>query len=468
MTNTSRNTFVRAVLDGVMALVIVSLIVVRNNSFTHDANPLLALRIRAVDALFGFLFVFLWQFAFTTLNQFDGFTSARQKFFSTTRVVTFLTLATLVYLWFFHRSLLSGRTSLLIFACLLGYELNRRILTVYVGDLIAARDPQRVVILGSGRRASKAWRQLRTESHNSVRLIGFVDDRASSEMPPDVASRYIGTVDDLSSILLREVVDVVLIAMPIQSCYPLMQRGVHLAQAAGSDVVYLDDIYSSNMSHNDVERQIFRELAPRQQCKLLKLMLKRVFDIVGAAVGLIAFLPLCILVALAIKLTSEGPVLFVQERYGLNRRIFRMLKFRSMVANAEALLPDLEVHNEADGPIFKIEKDPRITFIGNILRKLSIDELPQLWNVLMGDMSLVGPRPMTRRDVSLFSEATIMRRFKVKPGITGLWQVSGRSSVGFDQWVSLDSRYIDDWSFFLDIKILLQTFNAVFRRSGAM
>jgi lipopolysaccharide/colanic/teichoic acid biosynthesis glycosyltransferase len=145
-----------------------------------------------------------------------------------------------------------------------------------------------------------------------------------------------------------------------------------------------------------------------------------------------------------------------------------MLKFRTMVVNAEALLPELEDYNEAVGPIFKMKNDPRVTRVGGILRKLSIDELPQLWNVLKGEMSLVGPRPMTQRDVSLFTNVNTMRRFSVKPGITGLWQVSGRSSVGFDRWISLDSRYIDNWSLLLDFKILFQTFNVVFRRSGAM
>jgi lipopolysaccharide/colanic/teichoic acid biosynthesis glycosyltransferase len=139
-----------------------------------------------------------------------------------------------------------------------------------------------------------------------------------------------------------------------------------------------------------------------------------------------------------------------------------------MVMNAEQMMADLEKLNEADGPIFKIKNDPRITKLGRIMRKTSLDELPQLFNVLIGDMSLVGPRPMSLRDVSLFSRSNLMRRFAVKPGITGLWQVSGRSNTSFDHWISMDFRYIDDWSFWLDLSILARTIPVVIKGSGAM
>jgi lipopolysaccharide/colanic/teichoic acid biosynthesis glycosyltransferase len=161
-------------------------------------------------------------------------------------------------------------------------------------------------------------------------------------------------------------------------------------------------------------------------------------------------------------------VLFTQERYCYRRRRFRMLKFRSMVHNAEELLSNLESQNEAVGPIFKMRDDPRVTKFGRFLRTTSLDELPQLWNVLTGEMSLVGPRPMSIRDVSKFSEASLMRRFSVTPGMTGLWQVNGRSGVEFDQWIEMDFSYIDQWSLLLDVKIMARTITAVLKRSGAM
>ena len=159
---------------------------------------------------------------------------------------------------------------------------------------------------------------------------------------------------------------------------------------------------------------------------------------------------------------------FIQPRYGYNRRRFPMIKFRTMVVDAELRMKDIEHLNEAAGPIFKIKNDPRLTKIGGFLRAASIDELPQIFNVLLGHMSLVGPRPMSVRDVSRFSEATLMRRFSVLPGMTGLWQVSGRSSLTFTDWIALDLKYIDNWSLLEDLRILLITVPVVIRGRGAM
>jgi exopolysaccharide biosynthesis polyprenyl glycosylphosphotransferase len=177
--------------------------------------------------------------------------------------------------------------------------------------------------------------------------------------------------------------------------------------------------------------------------------------------------PVMLAVALAIKVSSSGPVFFLQERIGLHKRRFRMLKFRTMVPNAEALQLQLEQFNEASGPVFKIKNDPRITPLGRILRQTSLDELPQLFNVLAGDMSLVGPRPLPVRDYDGFNQDWHRRRFSVRPGITCLWQISGRSAISFDQWMELDLYYIDHWSFFLDLKILAQTFPAILKEKGA-
>jgi lipopolysaccharide/colanic/teichoic acid biosynthesis glycosyltransferase len=171
--------------------------------------------------------------------------------------------------------------------------------------------------------------------------------------------------------------------------------------------------------------------------------------------------------AIAIKATSPGPVLFVQERYGLRRRRFRMLKFRTMTQGAEALQPLLELQNEASGPVFKIQNDPRTTRLGRFLRRSSLDELPQLVNVLRGEMSLVGPRPLPERDVLRFADPWLMRRFSVPPGLTGLWQVSGRCTLKFDEAIALDLKYIDQWSLGLDLTILARTLPAVVKGTGA-
>jgi exopolysaccharide biosynthesis polyprenyl glycosylphosphotransferase len=190
-------------------------------------------------------------------------------------------------------------------------------------------------------------------------------------------------------------------------------------------------------------------------------------DIIGATVGLIIFGPLMLVIASAIKLTSPGPAFFTQERYGLHKRRFRMYKFRTMVPDAEKRQAELESINEAQGPVFKIRNDPRITPLGRILRKTSLDELAQFFNVLRGEMSLVGPRPLPMRDVSRFDDASLMRRFSVKPGLTCLWQINGRSNTNFEQWIELDLRYIDNWSLSLDLEILAKTFPSVLSGRGA-
>jgi exopolysaccharide biosynthesis polyprenyl glycosylphosphotransferase len=198
-----------------------------------------------------------------------------------------------------------------------------------------------------------------------------------------------------------------------------------------------------------------------------QLIMKRVIDILGSMALLLALAPLFAVVMLLIRLESQGSIFFAQERIGLNKRRFRMLKFRTMVDGADRLQHTLEDLNEADGPVFKIKRDPRITRVGKLLRRFSIDELPQLINVLMGDMSLVGPRPLPVRDVERIDIRWQKRRFSIKPGITCLWQVSGRSDIGFNEWVRLDLDYIDRWSLGLDLVILLKTIPAVFKGPGA-
>ena len=195
---------------------------------------------------------------------------------------------------------------------------------------------------------------------------------------------------------------------------------------------------------------------------------KRIIDMLLSGCALIVLSPILVGVAIAVKSTSPGPVFFLQERLGLGKRRFKIIKFRTMVTNAEKLLKDLEHLNQSGGPTFKLDRDPRITRIGAFLRRTSLDELPQLLNVFIGDMSLVGPRPLPLRDYEGFSQDWHRRRFSVRPGITCIWQVNGRSSVTFERWMELDMAYIDRWSLWLDFTILMQTIPAVLRGSGAM
>src|SRR3984957_5737352 len=197
------------------------------------------------------------------------------------------------------------------------------------------------------------------------------------------------------------------------------------------------------------------------------MVFKRLLDISFSSLLLLLLAPMFMIVALLIKLDLSGPAFFVQDRVGLNKRRFRMFKFRTMVCDAEKNQSQLESLNEADGPVFKIKNDPRVTRLGKYLRKASIDELPQLLNVLKGDMSLVGPRPLPLRDYQGFDQDSVRRRFSVRPGITCLWQVTGRNSISFKEWMELDLHYIDHWSFWLDVKLLAKTIPAVLKGVGA-
>ena len=198
------------------------------------------------------------------------------------------------------------------------------------------------------------------------------------------------------------------------------------------------------------------EVIENERSNILYEVIKRIIDIVASFIGLILLSPLILIVSILIKLESKGEVIFKQKRVGLNGKEFYMYKFRSMVINAEELKEQLESQNEMSGPMFKIKDDPRITNVGKFIRKTSIDELPQLINVIKGDMSLVGPRPSLPKEVKKF-EQWMMERLEVKPGLTCIWQVSGRNNIDFEDWMKLDIKYVRERSFKLDIKLILKT-----------
>jgi exopolysaccharide biosynthesis polyprenyl glycosylphosphotransferase len=327
------------------------------------------------------------------------------------------------------------------------------------------RRQRSVIICGTGYRAQTLALELATHPDYRYTLMGFVDSDpqgACERLAP-----MLGGVDDMDSLLMKLPVDEVIIALPVKSCFADIERIVSQCGRAGVQLQYSLDLFSTDIAKNrtldaaDPTRVVLEMVALDH-----RLALKNMVDRTAAGIGLLLLSPLMLAIALLIKLTSKGPVFFVQQRYGLNKRRFGMIKFRSMVTDAEARLASLE-HLNQNGPMFKMKNDPRITAIGKLIRRTSLDELPQLINVLRGEMSLVGPRPLPQSDVERFSEGWLMRRFSVKPGITGLWQVSGRSSIDFDGAIKLDLRYIDKWSLAMDAKILLRTLSAVVKGSGA-
>jgi exopolysaccharide biosynthesis polyprenyl glycosylphosphotransferase len=242
-----------------------------------------------------------------------------------------------------------------------------------------------------------------------------------------------------------------------------------LCEAVGVDVTIVSDLFQMCRARpylHDLLGVRGVTLANYPHRLLWALATKRVIDIVGAVAGILITGPLFLLVALAIKLDSTGPVFFVQRRCGLRGRTFPFIKFRTMYTDAEERLEELRSYNEVSGPVFKMKNDPRVTRVGRVLRKYSIDELPQLWHVLVGQMSLVGPRPPIPGEVGQY-ELNVRRRLSVRPGLTCLWQVRGRSLLSFEDWIRLDLEYIDRWSLMLDFRILLLTIPAVLRGKGA-
>ncbi|MBT8104806.1 MAG: sugar transferase [Woeseiaceae bacterium] len=325
-----------------------------------------------------------------------------------------------------------------------------------------------VLIIGSGRRAHILAKKLQASFEWHVNIVGFLDPKGESAGRRE-GDEIAGHVDEIGRILRDNVIEDVVVAVP-RSMLGDVQSIVDACQEEGVRLRFMADIYDFdakkvNLSMVGGIPLLGIDFVDRDHNSLIA---KRLFDIVVTLAAMPVLLPILVVTAIAIKLDSRGPVFFVQQRVGLYKKLFPMIKFRSMVVDAEARMKEIEHLNEADGANFKIKEDPRITRVGRFIRRTSIDELPQLINVLLGDMSLVGPRPMSIRDVSLFDKGVQRKRFSVRPGITGLWQVSGRSDLPFDRWIELDLEYIDRWSFMGDVKILFRTIPAVLRGSGAV
>lgn len=331
------------------------------------------------------------------------------------------------------------------------------------------RNERQMLIVGVNERTQELVEVISGHRYYGYRIAGMLEDepeRCRRLEKYNVA--YLGKFDALEEVLVKQVIDEVYICLPVRSRYETIQRMAHLCEGVGVGVRMIADLFPLRLATSRYHRLegipiLALSTVPEHQPKLL---LQRAVDIAVSGGALLLLSPLLLLTALAIKLDSQGPVFFQQERVGLNRRRFRMVKFRSMVVNAEELRARLEKYNEVEGAMFKMAQDPRVTRVGRFIRKYSIDELPQLINVLRGDMSLVGPRPALPQEVTQYSWNQ-RRRLSVKPGLTGLSQVSGRSTLSFKETVDLDLYYIDQWSILLVFRILFLTIPAVLKGRGA-
>ena len=327
----------------------------------------------------------------------------------------------------------------------------------------AAGHRRRALLVGTGEHIGDVAHALGDASRSHVEVVGFLSPSAL----PANGLRPLGSLSDLDDVLRTQSVDEVIIADPN---FPQIEA-VELVDRCNQHGVRV------RLAPSTMEILIHRaEFVPGQSVPLFELgppvfegvdyALKRTFDLVGATLLLVLLSPLLLAITIAVRVSSRGPIIFRSTRRGIGQRPFQCLKFRTMHSDAEERQAELEAMNEASGALFKIRRDPRLTPVGRVLRRFSLDELPQLVNVLRGEMSLVGPRPLPQRDYDKLEEWH-RKRYLVLPGITGLWQVSGRSELDFDDLVHLDFIYLEHWSLALDLSILLKTIPAVLSRHGA-
>jgi exopolysaccharide biosynthesis polyprenyl glycosylphosphotransferase len=327
-----------------------------------------------------------------------------------------------------------------------------------------------VVFVGTDAHALGLAQEIESHKELGCRVVGFISNDETGVGKPLGSSDWpvVASIAHIKEFLETKSVDEAIICLSIKDHFNHIYRVFELCRELGVVVRLIPceaDLHV--LSRLQIESfGDFRVVTFFREKLLAQLLVKRIMDVVISAVALVILAPLMMVVAGIIKFTSPGRVFFVQERVGMNRRKFKLLKFRSMVADAEARKKDLAALNEMDGPVFKVKNDPRVTPIGRFIRKTSIDELPQLINVLKGEMSLVGPRPPLPSEVDQY-EWLHRRRLSIKPGITCLWQVNGRNTVTFGRWMEMDKEYVENWSIWLDIKILAQTLPVVLLRRGA-
>ncbi|NLT73713.1 MAG: sugar transferase [Chloroflexi bacterium] len=331
----------------------------------------------------------------------------------------------------------------------------------------AGKGIERVLVVGVGETGRSVIRAIMARPELGYRIVGFLDDDPNKTHASIGPYPGLGSTEGLAEAIVAHKIDQVIIALPSAYHRKTLQL-TRVCESVGAGARIVPDLFQIAMSSVVIENLDGIPLLGVREPSTLEWqrVWKRVSDILFSLLVLVVALPLYTVIALAITLDSPGPVIFRQIRVGRGRRQFTCLKFRTMGTDAEARLAELKERNEADGPLFKMRDDPRRTRVGRILRRLSLDELPQFWNVLRGEMSVIGPRPPIPAEVEVY-EPWHLRRLVVSPGITGLWQVSGRSDLTFDEMVLLDIYYIENWSPLLDLRILIKTIPTMLFGSGA-
>jgi exopolysaccharide biosynthesis polyprenyl glycosylphosphotransferase len=326
-------------------------------------------------------------------------------------------------------------------------------------------ETRNILVVGTGRVGQALRHHIESIRHLGFTFKGFVHVPGYDSDGVGDSADVLGTIDEVLELARKHFVDEIFLAAPCER--GLVKQLVQQAREASVDIRVVPDLYDGLAWNSPIEYIGQFPTLPlhRGEVPMLGMVMKRILDIVASSVTLVLTLPVLIAIAIAVHADSDGPIFYMSERIGKKGRVFRCIKFRTMVSDAEKRRTEVLHMNERDAVLFKITNDPRITRLGRFLRKYSLDELPQLLNVLRGDMSLVGPRPPIASEVKRY-ELNHLRRLDVVPGITGLWQVQARQDPSFDSYISLDRAYIENWSLWLDVKILVRTIGVVASGTG--
>ena len=438
-------------------------------------SEFLAMRVRIQNVLIFFGFLYLWNQVFSSFEMYESRRLSRRGSEVGDLIKATLLGTAIIYGAgiAFHVIMVNYVFALVFWVSVTATTLAGRLAVRFVLRQARKRGKnlRNMLIAGTNDGAISFAHKIQQSPWLGYRIVGFVDEEwPGLEKFHHSGYPLVSSFEGMRKFLRTNVVDEVVVTLPMRSKYSYASEIAELCEEQGITLRFSSSIFDLKRARSrteDFEGDAHITHYSGTMPDGWPSFMKRTLDFVVSLILIMFLSPLLVLAAILIKLTSPGSVLFMQKRMGLNKRRFYIYKFRTMVADAESRMKEIEHLNEVSGPVFKIKNDPRITPIGKFLRKTSIDELPQLFNVLKGDMSLVGPRPMAVRDYEGFSEDWHRRRFSVRPGITCLWQVLGRNSIPFEKWMELDLQYIDQWSLWLDFQILVKTIPAVLKGSGA-
>jgi len=440
--------------------------------FRRLTSIALPISITAYDVVLIIGFSLLWVIIFNRLGaySFQRFTSLWKELTNAVKT-TFIGVCTFFAAHYFLRFGHIPRTYIIAFSFvnLLLLALEKTVL-FYVAKELRKRgiNRKRVLLIGDGDKTRDFIEVVKNNIGWGLDIVGIVKTASENLTCETSGIKILGDYEDIERLLHTHIIDEIIVCVPIDQ-FGQIQKIIECCEREGVQTRIYSDFFGKLLKKVRVDNAYGMSIVSLMTTTddELKQYIKRLMDIAVSSVMLIVLTPLLLIIAILIKATSKGPIFFQWNVVGLNKKPFKSWKFRTMVLNADKMKPELLSRNEMNGPVFKIKNDPRVTKIGKWLRKFSLDELPQLWSVFKGDMSLVGPRPAGPQELARY-ESWHRRKLSIKPGITCLWQVQGRNKINdFDEWVRLDLEYIENWSLGLDLKILIRTALAVLKGTGS-